>query len=79
VDVRQKLREIRQWNIDNPTNRKTKSGICKHISVWLSGEQNKMGNYKQPQKKDWNVKEKLAQAERFLNQEGEYSDEDQTN
>lgn len=39
IDVRQLLRKIRQWNIDNPAKRKTKSGIRGHISRWLGKEQ----------------------------------------
>jgi len=43
VDVPQQLREIRQWNIDNPIKRKTPTGIRKHISTWLADKQNKGG------------------------------------
>jgi len=41
IEVVQQLRAIRQWNIDNPKNRKTKSGIRRHINSWLAREQNK--------------------------------------
>jgi len=41
IDVAQKLREIKAWNLANPNNRKTKSGIKKHIVSWLTKEQNK--------------------------------------
>jgi hypothetical protein len=40
IDAKQVIREIRQWNIDNPINRKTKSGIRKHINTWMKKEQN---------------------------------------
>lgn len=40
IDVRQSLRTIRQWNIDNPANRKTARGIEAHISRWLAKDQN---------------------------------------
>ena len=48
VDVMQTLRIIRQWNIDNPSRRKTKSGIRSHISRWLGKEQNKAIGQTQP-------------------------------
>lgn len=41
VDVRQQLRNIRQWNIANTSRRKTKAGIEKHIVGWLSREQDR--------------------------------------
>lgn len=41
VDVMQQLRELRQWNIDNPKHRKTRSGILKHVNWWLGNKQNK--------------------------------------
>jgi hypothetical protein len=43
VDVPQKLREIRQWNIANPTKRKTRKGILRHITDWLAREQDRGG------------------------------------
>lgn len=39
-DIKQTLREIRGWNLANPTKRKTKSGILRHINQWLAKEQN---------------------------------------
>lgn len=41
IDVTQELRTIRQWNIDNPKNRKTAAGIRKHISGWLAKKQDR--------------------------------------
>jgi hypothetical protein len=41
VDVPATLLEIRQWCIDNPTRRKTASGMYSFISRWLSKEQNR--------------------------------------
>lgn len=41
VDVASTMKIIRQWSIDNPAKRKTKSGIRQHISTWLGKEQNK--------------------------------------
>ena len=43
LDVRQTLRNIRQWNLSTPNRRKTPSGIKKHVTDWLSREQNKGG------------------------------------
>jgi hypothetical protein len=43
VDVDQALRECRQWNIANPTRRKTSSGIARHVVSWLQREQNRGG------------------------------------
>lgn len=41
IDALMELRKCRQWNIDNPTNRKTSRGIRKHINGWLARAQNK--------------------------------------
>jgi len=43
IDVIQELRNIRGWNLSNPTKRKTKSGILKHINHWLAKSQNNAG------------------------------------
>ena len=40
IDVMQELRNIRGWNLSNPTKRKTKSGILKHINAWFAKAQN---------------------------------------
>lgn len=39
VDVKQELREMRQWLVGNPTKRKTASGILRFVTGWLKGEQ----------------------------------------
>jgi len=41
LDVPQVLREIRAWNLANPKNRKTRDGIARHITIWLTKAQNK--------------------------------------
>lgn len=41
VDVRHHLRRARQWNLDNPRNRKTRAGIRKHLTGWLAREQDR--------------------------------------
>lgn len=44
IDVEQELRKVRQWNKDNSTRRKTKTGILRHINSWLGRAQDKAGN-----------------------------------
>ena len=39
IDAMLELKKCRQWSIDNPTKRKTKGGIRKHISGWLGRAQ----------------------------------------
>lgn len=41
IDVEQELRNSIGWNLTNQKNRKTKSGIGKHINTWLSNAQNR--------------------------------------
>ena len=41
IDVRDFMRQIAAWNINTPKNRKTRSGIRKHVNAWLAKEQNK--------------------------------------
>lgn len=48
VDVMQALREMRGWLIGNPKQRKTKSGIMRFVTNWLSREQNKGGKRNTP-------------------------------
>lgn len=43
VDVRQKLRAIRQWLIANPQKRKTSRGMKRFVVAWLSREQDRGG------------------------------------
>ena len=47
IDVEQTLRDLRRWNDDNPSKRKTPTGIKTHIGRWLSKEQNRGGKNKQ--------------------------------
>ena len=49
VDVLQQLRNMAGWCDANPTKRKTRGGIKRFITAWLSREQNKGG--KAPQNK----------------------------
>lgn len=39
IDVLQELRQIRAWNEANPSARKTRSQILRHINAWLAKEQ----------------------------------------
>lgn len=41
VDVRQQLKNMRQWSFDNRAKRKTKNGMLKFINGWLAREQDK--------------------------------------
>lgn len=43
ADVRQELREMRQWCTDNPTRRKTWAGMGAFMSRWLGKEQDRGG------------------------------------
>lgn len=43
VNVPQQLREMRQWCIANPANRKTGRGIVAFVARWLGKEQDKSG------------------------------------
>jgi len=43
VDVEQELRNMRGWCMSNPSKRKTKGGVLKFITGWLSREQDKGG------------------------------------
>jgi len=43
IDVPFELKKCLQWNIDNPSKRKTERGILKHINGWLSDESKKRG------------------------------------
>lgn len=36
IDVIQELKNCAQWNEDNPTKRKTMTGILRHINTWLA-------------------------------------------
>lgn len=44
VDVDQQLRNMRGWLLGNPSNRKTRTGVMRFVSAWLSKAQDKGGN-----------------------------------
>lgn len=47
VDVEQQLRNMRQWCIANPKNKKTRAGVMRFINNWLMKDQNRAGTTKQ--------------------------------
>lgn len=49
IDVEQELRNSIGWNLTNPKNRKTKTGILKHLNTWLSNSQNRAKVQSKPQ------------------------------
>lgn len=51
IDVMQELHKVKQWNVANPRNRKTKAGILRHLTSWLSKAQDRapaQGQHKGP-------------------------------
>lgn len=51
VDVPQALRSMRGWLLANPKKRKTKAGVLRFVTAWLSREQDKGGNLNGQQKR----------------------------
>ena len=45
VDVMQALRSMRQWSLANQMKRKTRRGVLKFVTGWLSREQDRGGNH----------------------------------
>jgi hypothetical protein len=68
VDIRQQLRNMRQWCIDNPTKRKTRVGITRFMNSWMQREQDRGGSraYQQQSKSD--LDEWVARKEREKNE-----------
>lgn len=74
VDVLQELKSLRQWNISNKRKRKSRTGIRKHITSWLSKTQNDTSNRRAPPHKatgrlTLEERNRIA-AEEFLNDDG---------
>lgn len=63
VDVAQELRAIRSWNQSNPTRKKTKRGIRRHINSWLERKQNQ-GGQRSPMSSP-STSKKLSPADRI--------------
>lgn len=49
VDIRQELRNMKGWLLSNPKKRKTKNGILRFVTNWLTREQNSGRNRGQSQ------------------------------
>lgn len=75
VDIRQELRKMRGWLDSNPTKRKTRGGVARFVTGWLSREQDRGGSAPQqpkpayqPQKEDnpfTRLREKYEREERM--------------
>ena len=68
VDVMQQLRSMRGWLLSNPKRRKTKSGIQRFVTGWLSREQDRGGNFHEREKRP----EPLSGAGDHPDQAGEW-------
>lgn len=67
VDVEQALRNMKGWLDSNPRNRKTKNGIKRFITGWLSREQDrtrisKLGGYTQPSNRNMTPSQYMEQT-----------------
>lgn len=63
-DVPAWIKYIAEWNGNNPTRRKTKSGILNHITSWLGREQNRNGgifSLSQPVRANGSIKRDAVQ------------------
>jgi len=40
INVKEEIMKCKAWNLSNPKQRKTKSGMMKHVNYWLSKAQN---------------------------------------
>lgn len=55
VDVIQQLRNMRGWLIGNPTKRKTRRGIVRFVTSWLSREQDRGGGGRRDRNANGNI------------------------
>ena len=71
IDVLQVLKECRQWSVDNPSRRKTKAGIRRHISAWLGKEHNsaRPGNQRRGVATKQETNRTIQEARHALNQQ----------
>lgn len=51
LDVRQKFRDMRAWSLANPSNRKTRTGVLRFVTAWLTREQNRAPTKAKPEKR----------------------------
>ncbi|NCD35383.1 MAG: hypothetical protein EOL87_18500 [Spartobacteria bacterium] len=72
VDVPQEIRNIRAWNLANPSKRKTMEGYKKHIVTWLTKEQNKGGRHPQGPKPQQGAKleRTISNMQEWLSMQG---------
>lgn len=68
VDVLQQLRNMKGWLLANPKKRKTKAGVLRFVTAWLSREQDKGGNFHEREKRP----EPLSGAGDHPDQAGEW-------
>lgn len=67
VDIRQQLRNMKQWSVDNPTKRKTRVGITRFMNSWMQREQDRGGQRYQSQQSsdaEWLAKKEREKNER---------------
>ena len=70
VNIEQELRNMRGWCLDNPTRRKTKTGVRRFIGKWLSKEQDRGGSKRyqstgqQSDLDEWAARKEREQNER---------------
>ena len=81
VDIRQELRKMRGWLDSNPTKRKTRGGVARFVTGWLSREQDRGGSAPQqrptyqPQKEEnpfTRIRREMEEEQR--KQESKYDD-----
>lgn len=65
VDVEQQLRNMRQWCLSNPKNKKTRSGVMRFINNWLMKDQNR--GWSKPQRQQSTLDDWVARKEREQN------------
>ena len=67
INVRSEILKIIQWNEDNPTKRKTRAGLPRHINAWLSGAQGKTKNIEAAPKPREHKSDNLTDEQRRAN------------
>lgn len=60
IDVAQVLKQIQDWNISNPRKRKCKTGIKRHITLWLAREQEKAQRFGKSSKPLFSYNQSIA-------------------
>lgn len=65
VDIRQELLRMISWLNANPKRKKTRRGIDRFITAWLSKEQDRGGTYRENTRNGWNGGCGVSEAERY--------------